>query len=157
MLFFMKKENNNKITMEKLEIPLYFNSCGKIFEDRLIFASAYKENIFDVSDIGKVSMRKKLGFKSVLSLLLPFGLIGILYLERDLDFIVQATTVVLTLIFFIVAFVNTEMKYYIILQLKSTKNVKIRISKNNKKDAGKFVEKAQSLIENTEMHQPVNA
>lgn len=153
----MKKENNNKITMEKLEIPLYFNSCGKIFEDRLIFASAYKENIFDVSDIGKVSMRKKLGFKSVLSLLLPFGLIGILYLERDLDFIVQATTVVLTLIFFIVAFVNTEMKYYIILQLKSTKNVKIRISKNNKKDAGKFVEKAQSLIENTEMHQPVNA
>ncbi len=143
--------------MEKLEVPLYFNSCGKIFEDRLIFASAYKENIFDVSDIGKVSMRKKLGFKSVLSLLLPFGLVGILYLERDLDFIVQAITVVLTLIFFIVAFVNTEMKYYIILQLKSTKNVKIRISKSNKKDAGKFVEKAKSVIENAEMHQPVNA
>lgn len=128
-------------------MPLYFNSCGKIFDDKVIFASAYKENIFYVNDIAKVSMKTRLGFKSVLSLFLPFGLLGILYLENSLDFFVQAITVALMLIFLVVAFINTEAKYYIILHLKNTRNVKIKISKSNKKDAGKFVKKAQAHLD----------
>lgn len=139
--------------MEKLEVPLYFNSCGKIFDDKVIFASAYKENIFYVNDIAKVSMKTRFGFKSLISMLLPFGLLGILYLEKNLDFFVQAITVVIMLIFLVVAFVNTEAKYYIILHLKSTKNVKIKISKSNKKDAGKFVKRAQEHIDTSEEHE----
>lgn len=125
--------------MENLEIPLYSNSCGKIFNDRLIFASAYKENVYYTKDISHVKTRSKFGLKSVATILLPFSLLLIPYFDNNLPVFMEVVIVAMMVLFFVIALIKTDAKYYIILHLKNGQAVKIRISKNNKKEAYKFL------------------
>ena len=136
----MQKTHLNKIAMKKLETPVFNNSCGKIFNDKIVLASSHREDELAFEDVKKVKFGMTTSLKSLMWALLPSSIFVLLYLERQkLD----------SSIFFLLSFVAigisvfslimADKSYYILFKTNDDLNVKVKVSVDNKKDAKKFV------------------
>ena len=127
--------------MNKLETPLFNNSCGKIFKDKIILASKTREDEVEFDDIKKVRFGITTSLKSVMWALLPSSIFVLLYMERKkLDspifFLLSFVAIAIT----VVALVMAEKSYYIHIRMSDGLNLRVRVSPDNKKDAKKFAE-----------------
>jgi len=121
-------------------MPLFNNSCGKIFRDRIIFASSNRENKIEADSIERVKFVGRVSLKSLLWVGISSSFFGILYLERNLDGWMYALISIVALAFTVLSLVMLEMNYHILLQMKDGSEKRITVTKDNKKDARKFVQ-----------------
>ena len=127
--------------MNNLEIPLFNNSCGKIFNDSIILATKNREDKINFNDIKKVKFGITASFKSIIWALLPSSIFVLLYMERkELDSAIFFLLSFVSLAFTILALVMTEKNHYINVKLNEGLNVRINVSADHRKDAKKFVE-----------------
>lgn len=127
--------------MKKLEMPLFNNSCGKIFHDKIVLASAHREDEIDFEDIKSFRFGMTTSIKSVMWALLPSSIFVLLYMEREkLDaaifFLLSFVAIAIT----VVSLVMAEKSYFILIKTNDGFNIRVRVALDNKKDAKKFVE-----------------
>ena len=125
--------------MEMDMMPLFNNSCGKIFRDKVIFASSHRENKIKSDSIERVSFVGRVSLKSLLWVGISSSFFGIMYLERNLDLWMYAIIGIVALAFTILSLAMLEMNYHILLEMKDGSEKRISVTKDNKKDARKFV------------------
>lgn len=129
--------------MKNLEMPLFNNSCGKLFNDKIVLASSHKEDEIDLKEVKKIKFGFNVSLKSIMWALMPSSIFVLLYLQRQmLD----------TSMFFLLSFVAigisvfsvvmAEKSYYVLIKLRDGENVRVRVSVDNKKDAKKFADMA---------------
>lgn len=125
--------------MEMDMMPLFNNSCGKIFKDKVILASPNRENHIKFDNINKLEFVTRVNFKSLLWVLISSSFFFILYLERNLEGWIYFLIFAVALGFTILSLAMVEKNYHILLRLNDGSQKKISVSKDNKKDAKKFV------------------
>lgn len=119
--------------------PLFNNSCGKIFNDKVILASPNRESHVKFDSIEKLEFKTRVSFKSLLWVLISSSFFLILYLERNLDGWLYALISAVALGFTILSLIMVEKNHHIMLQLNDGSRTRINVAKDNKKDAKKFV------------------
>lgn len=125
--------------MEMDMMPLFNNSCGKIFKDKVILASPNRENHVKFDNIEKLEFVTRVSFKSLLWVLISSSFFFILYLERNLEGWIYFLIFAVALGFTVLSLAMVEKNYHILLRLNDGSEKKISVSKDNKKDAKKFV------------------
>ncbi|MNK24473.1 hypothetical protein D3C87_427790 [compost metagenome] len=125
--------------MEMDMMPLFNNSCGKVFKDKVILASPNRENHIKFDNIKKLEFVTRISFNSLLWVLISCSFFFILYLERNLEGWIYFLIFAVALGFTILSLVMVEKNYHILLRLNDGSEKKITVSKDNKKDAKKFV------------------
>lgn len=127
--------------MKKLEMPLFNNSCGKLFNDKIILASAHRENEIEFKEVKKIKFGMNTDLKSIMWALMPTSIFVLLYMQRnmlDAPMFFLLSFVVIGISVFTVAM--SEKSYYVLVKMRDGENLKLRVSSDNKKDAKKFVE-----------------
>ena len=124
-------------------MPLFNNSCGKLFNDKIVLASAHREEEIEFKEIKKIKFGFNISLKSVMWALMPSSIFVLLYLQRAmLDgamFILLSFVAIGISVFSVVM---AEKSYYVLIKLKGGQNVRVRVSVDNKKDAKKFADLA---------------
>lgn len=126
--------------MEMEMMPLFNNSCGKIFRDEVVFASSNRENHLKAESIQGLKLKGTVSLKSLGWVIISSSFFGILYLEKNLEGWMYGLIFILALIFTGLSLYMLERHYYILLVKKDGTQYKIRVDKDNKKDAQKFVD-----------------
>src|SRR4051812_2561571 len=103
--------------MEMDLMPLFNNSCGKIFSDKVILASPTRENHVKFESIEKMEFKTQVSFKSLLWVLISSSFFGILYLERNLEGWLYAIIGMVALGFTVLSLIMVERNYHIMLRL----------------------------------------
>ena len=126
--------------MEMEMMRLFNNSCGKIFRDEVVFASSNRENHLEAESIQGLKLKGTVSLKSLGWVIISSSFFGILYLEKNLEGWMYGLIFILALIFTGLSLYMLERHYYILLVKKDGTQYKIRVDKDNKKDAQKFVD-----------------
>ncbi len=122
-------------------MPVFNNSCGKIFNDKVILASAHREDELAFEDIKKVKFGINTSIKSIMWALMPSSIFVLLYLERQkLDSAIFFLLSFIAIGISVFSLVMAEKSYYIRFRTKDGYNVKVKVAVDNKKDAKKFAE-----------------
>lgn len=142
--------------MKKLDTPLFNNSCGKIFQDKLVLASANREEEIEFEDIKKIKFGVTTSIKSLMWALLPSSIFVLLYLERNkLDsamfFLLSFIAIAITTVSLIMA----DKSYYLLIKLEEGLNIRVRVAVDNKKDAKKFMDIANRKISKSKRVTPL--
>lgn len=125
--------------------PIYANSCGKIFGDRIIFASPNRETVYDLDTIKKISFKKRYETGSIVFTFLPGILLFVPYFSGAEDTFIKVMFISVGLIGLAVSIAKAKAKYTV--DVKTDKGgVAISVWEGNKNDARKFVEKANLFL-----------
>lgn len=125
--------------MEMDMSPVFNNSCGKIFNDKVILASSHRENHVRFDAIQKLEFVTKIDYKSLLWVLISSSFFLILYLERNLEAWLFVIIGLVALSFTVLSLIMVEKNYQILVHLNDGSKTRINVAKDNKKDAKKFV------------------
>lgn len=120
-------------------MPLFNNSCGKIFSDKVILASPNRENHVKFESIDKLEFKTQVSFKSLLWVLISASFFVLLYLERNLEGWLYAIIGAVALGFTVLSLIMVEKNHLIMLHLNDGSKTRINVAKDNMKDAKKFV------------------
>ena len=126
--------------MEMDMLPLFNNSCGKIFRDEVVFASSNRENHLKTESIQGLKLKGTVSLKSLGWVAISSSFFGILYLERNIEGWMYGLIFIIALLFTGLSLYMLERNYYILLVKKDGTQYKIRVDKDNRKDAQKFVD-----------------
>jgi ABC-type lipoprotein release transport system permease subunit len=125
--------------MEIDMLPLFNNSCGKIFGDKIVLASSNNENQIKSESIARLEFVGRVSLKSLFWVAISSSFFGILYLERNLDGWMYFLIFILALFFTVLSLIMVERNYHILLLMKDGTKRTISVDKSNKKDARNFV------------------
>ncbi|MFP9098738.1 hypothetical protein ACLI09_06775 [Flavobacterium sp. RHBU_24] len=139
----MKKMKN----MIKETYPLFANTCGKIFNDHVVFASSMKERCFKLKEISKISFKKRYETGSILFALLPAILFFAAYFTNKDDTFVKCMFITLGILGIAVSLYNAKVNYTLKIVAVNGSKCSISVWEGNKNDAQKFVQSANALIE----------
>ena len=103
--------------MEMDMMPLFNNSCGKIFNDRIILASPHRENHVKFESVQKFEFVTRISIKSLLWVLISSSFFFILYLERNLEGWIFSIIALIALGFTILSLVMVEKNYQILVHM----------------------------------------
>lgn len=120
-------------------MPLFNNSCGKVFKDKVILASPNRENHIKFDAIARLEFVTRVSLKSLLWVFVSSSFFLILYLERNLEGWLYAMIFLVAIGFTVLSLVMVERNYHILLLMNDGSKKRIVVSKDNKKDAKKFV------------------
>jgi hypothetical protein len=130
--------------MKNLDEPLFSNTCGKLFNDSIVFASSRHENDISAMQIRKVSLRKSVTWGSLLFSTMPLILFVLPRFVKD-SFI-QVLMYSLGVLLLAICILMAEKKYTIHIRMSNGSRQKINVSNHNIKDAEKFIGQAMKLI-----------
>jgi hypothetical protein len=105
--------------MKNLDEPLFSNTCGKLFNDSIVFASSRHENDIPAEQIRKVSLKKSVTWGSLLFSTMPL------------------------ILFVLPRFVKDS---FIHIRMANGSRQKISVADHNIKDAEKFIGQVMKLI-----------
>lgn len=132
--------------MTTLEIPQFSNSCGKIFADKIILATAHKESEIALSDIRKVKFASKPQSKSLFFVALPALLFVFPFFTGDDDAFLNIVFVLFGILLMSVSLYNLNKKHSVSIKLASGSSVSINVWEGNIKEAKKFAGMVNSKI-----------
>lgn len=126
------------IVMNDNDLPLFSNTCGKLYIDRIVFASALKETSVTPQKLKKITFNRGITIGSIVIIVLSCILFtSPLYLpQAEIFFIIG-------LLFLILSIAKAQKTYSINLYMKDGTIRTISVWKGNRKDASKFVNKVQ--------------
>lgn len=119
--------------------PLFGNRCGKIFQDKVVLASTWEENHVELDSISKLKLVTRLELDSVLWVLICASFFLMLFFEKNLEGLVYAVIFGVSMVFTVLSVIMVKKNHHIMLLMNDGSKKKIAVSKNNKKDAEKFV------------------
>jgi hypothetical protein len=132
--------------MTTLETPQFSNSCGKIFADKIVLATAHKESEVALSDITKINFIVRPQPKSLFFAALPAMLIALPYMTNEKDGLIIGFFIAVSLILTGVALYNLNKKYTLSVKLATGNSMSINVWQGNQKEAQKFVAIVKSKI-----------
>ena len=131
--------------MQELEIPLFSNTCGKLFADRIVFASANREKEILPQTLSRLTFTGSLTIGSILYMLLFLAIAGgALFINIATVFKLGLFSMSMLLLLWFV--LKGKRKYAINIYFKDGSARSIRVWEGNRKDAQKFVEQANRLF-----------
>lgn len=124
--------------MNDNDLPLFSNTCGKVYIDRIVFASALKETTITPQSLKKVTFSRSIAISSIVIMVLSCILFtSPLYLpQAEIFFIIG-------LMFLILSIAKAKKIYSITLYMKDGSTRTIKVWEGNRNDASKFVSKVQ--------------
>jgi len=132
--------------MKNREMPLFSNTCGKLFTDDIVFASAHKENTIPLHRVKSIAFKKSVTKGSLLFIIMPLVLFGLPYFVKPDETFVKIFLYGLGALLLAVCLLKAEKKYTIRIRMHNGTFYTIRVMKENIKDAQKFVSQASKLI-----------
>lgn len=136
--------------------PIFSNSCGKLYPNKIVLASANKETTHPLQSISKLTFRKSFETSSFLFMLLPCALfIFPRFLNSDENFI-KLFLYSLGALMLVLSIVMGKKKYSLTMHLVNGTKRSVRVWEGNTKEAQKFVTQANALCasKNTVTTQP---
>jgi len=132
--------------MQSLNSPVFSNTCGKIYPEKIVLASAYKETAYPISNIKKLTFRRSFETTSFLFMLLPcalFILPSFLTTEEVFSkyFLYAVGTIMLVL-----SIVMGKKKYSLNMYLADGSQRTVRVWEENTKEAKKFIAQANAVV-----------
>ena len=119
-------------------LPLFSNTCGKLYIDRIVFASALKETSVTPQNLKNVTFNRGITISSIVIIVLSCILFtSPLYLPQAEIFFV------IGLAFLAISIAKAKRTYSITLYMKDGTIRTISVWEGNRKDASKFVSKVQ--------------
>lgn len=122
-------------------MPLFSNSCGKIYANDVEFAYDNGEKRIVIKEIKTVNFNARLSWKALLFLFLPLAVFVFIYLQKTIHNLLRLAGLGSVLVIFGLAFFYAEKKYRITIIMADGSGKTITVSKGNRKDAKKFVDK----------------
>lgn len=129
------------------DTPIFSNTCGLLFEDRVVFAFDNGEKQFPLSKIKSASFRERITNGFLLLMAMPLPLYALLDYVRNFNGLPRLAGYGFAVAISLAAFYFSKKKYQIALEMLNGGKFTIRVSENNKKDASKFITKLKKKIE----------
>jgi hypothetical protein len=132
--------------MQSLNSPFFSNTCGKIYPEKIVLASAYKETAYPVSNIKKLTFRKSFETTSFLFMLLPCALFILpRFLNSDETFIKYFLYAV-GAVMLVLSIVMGKKKYSLNIYLADGSQRTVNVWEENTKEAKKFIAQANAVV-----------
>ncbi|MGQ2984465.1 hypothetical protein [Flavobacterium sp.] len=122
------------------DTPIFSNTCGMIFSDRVVFAFDNGEKQIAIPKIKAADFRSRVTPRSILLLFLPLAIAALMDLRGNFHNFHRAAGYGIAIALTLLAIYNIERKYRITIETEKGL-LSITVSKNNRKDARNFVNK----------------
>ena len=126
--------------------PLYSNTCGKLYADKIIFASVLKETAFSPSEIKGISLHRHIRSSSIFFMVLPCLLFLMQFYLGDEEQGMKVVLVLAGALMLLMSVYKAEKVYSVRLSLKNGKVITWQIWKGNSTDAGKFIKAVKARL-----------
>jgi hypothetical protein len=136
----------NYLAMTTSENIIFSNSCGKIFADEIVLATAYKETAVPIKDINKVSFTTRPKTQSLFFVALPAVLFAFPYLNGKTDMMLNVLFIGLGVLLMGVSIYNVNRQHTLTFKLGTGNNIAINVSQHNIKEAKKFAGMVKAKI-----------
>jgi hypothetical protein len=123
------------------EMPVFSNSCGKIYTDNVVFAFSNGEKELTMEKIKAVRFTERLTPRSLAFILLPLLVYPAIDHIKNFNGLFRVGGYVAMFGVAAMAFDYSEKEYSISVVMNDRSKMTIRVSKDNRKDAKKFVDK----------------
>ncbi len=128
--------------------PIFSNTCGKLFDDKVIFAFDNGEKEIPLSKIKVAAFLGRITNRFLLLIILPLPAYGLLDYINNFNGVFRIAGYGFAAFMSAMAFYFAKKKYHIVLDMVSGGKFTIRVSENNKKDASKFIDKLKINLDN---------
>lgn len=125
------------------DIPLFSNTCGKLFSDRVVFASAIRETQIDSGDIKNISFGKRIRISSLLFLCIPAMFFVLPLFIHEAETFLKYSILLLGVVFFIISIVKARRDYKLKVSLKNGETITWNVWEGNVREAHKFVQQVR--------------
>jgi len=126
------------------DTPIFSNTCGMIFNDRVVFAFDNGEKQIAIPKIKAADFRSKVTPKSIVLVLLPLAIVTLMDFRGNFHNFHRAAGYGVAIALALLAIYNIERKYRITIETDKGL-LSITVSKNNRKDARNFVHKLKEV------------
>ena len=127
-------------------MPLFSNTCGKLFSDTVVFASVSSENKIPVEDIKNISFKRSVVWSNLLFLVVPLCVFALSRMVKNDDTFIKFFLYGIASLFAIICLIKVQKKFTIQIRMNNGALYTIRVSIDNVKDTQKFIDKATKLI-----------
>jgi len=137
---------------------IFSNSCGKLYPDKIVLASASKETSYPLQSISKLAFKKSFETKSFLFMLLPCTLFVFPRLLNSDENFIKLFLYALGVCMLVLSIVKGKKKYTLTMYLTNSTTRSVSVWEGNIKEAQKFVSQANALCasKSTVIVQPNN-
>ncbi len=132
--------------MISLETPQFSNSCGKIFTDKIILATAHRESEVAVKDIKKISFTGRPQPKGLFFVALPVMLLAFPFITNEKDWFVNGIFIILGVLLTGFSLTQLSKVYTLNVKLNDGNTINIKVWEGNQKEAKKFVSMVKAKI-----------
>jgi len=136
--------------MKNLNLPLFGNTCGKLYDEYIVLASANRERTLPLNSVKKVTFTKSIAISSLLFMLLPGVLFILPYFLSSEDAFIKVLLYAIGSIIIAFSIFKAEQKYAVKVYTKNGSVLTVKLIKENMHDAKKFVSAAATLIAKNE-------
>ncbi|MXN93259.1 hypothetical protein GR160_18685 [Flavobacterium sp. Sd200] len=124
--------------MKNLQQPIFGNTCGKLYEEYIVLASANREKTLPLNSIKSIALSSSISLNSLLFMLLPLMLLLLPQLMGKEDGVIKISFYVMGCLFLVLSIIKAQRKYRIKIITSNGGALKIRVARENLKDAQKF-------------------
>lgn len=139
LLLKLRKMNDNYL-------PLFGNTCGKIYNEYILLASENNERTLPLSSVKKITFSKRISLNSLLFTFLPAVLLVVPQFMESEDVFIKIVLYVLGILFLAISVYKAEMISKVNIFTTNGSVLKINVIKDNRREAKKFVAEATKLI-----------
>jgi len=129
------------------DTPIFSNTCGILFNDKVIFGFVNGEKEISLSEIKHARFREKITAGFWLLIVLPLPLYAALDYIYNYNGLLRLAGYCFAGSISCLAYYYAKKKYQIIIEMINGSTFKIRVSEDNKKDASKFIDNLTKAIE----------
>lgn len=126
--------------------PVFGNTCGKIYRDRIVLATSNKESGFPFHEIKNLTFKQKFDPRGLLFACLPGAILAFPFVFKNEDTAIRIAAGVLGFLGVALCIFKAQKRYTLHMEMNSGKMIKVNVWHGNKKEAEKFVGKALPLI-----------
>lgn len=132
--------------MKSTSTPLFTNSCGRVFSNRIQLSSYRGETTVKVADIASVSFKRIISRKGILLALLPSVLIAISFLVNPQNTIEKYSFLVAGVLGMALLFATAERKQYVHINFHKKPSKNISVKSHSIKEAKRYVSEASKVV-----------
>lgn len=133
--------------MKDLHLPVFSNTCGKLYNDYIVLASSNNERTLPLTSVKKIKFRQSIGLSSFAFMLLPFALLFVPNFINDADDIfLKVILYGLGILSLVAGILMAERVYTVKIYTVNNAVLKIKLIEENKRDAKKFVAETRKLL-----------
>ena len=126
--------------------PLFANSCGILFTDRVVLLRQTKSQL-TLHTIKKISFKKRYKTESIVFTFLPGILLLVPYFSGSEDTFIKVLFIGIGLIGLAISLVKAKVQYKLNIISNSGRIHSINVWEGNKQDAKKFADRTNAVID----------